>query len=109
MYHRPLRLRRGDRREIIFLDLPGDNGKSKPLSLRRFRWGAKMYMGLAKNIQYSNPTSPEGMLFFPFCRLSRNGKEMETQRSLRLERVPHSVGRVGGETTDPEIAVRYLM
>jgi hypothetical protein len=33
------------------------------------------------------------MLFFPFCPLSRKEKEIETQRSLRLERAM----RVGGK------------
>jgi hypothetical protein len=33
------------------------------------------------------------MLFFPFCPLSKKEKEIETQRSLRLERAQ----RVGGE------------
>jgi hypothetical protein len=33
------------------------------------------------------------MLFFPFCSLSRKEKEIEIQRSLRLERAQ----RVGGE------------
>jgi len=62
----------------------GDNGKSKPFSLRRVRWGEKTHIGLPKNIEYCNYTTPEGMLFFPFCPLSRKEKEIETQRPLLL-------------------------
>jgi hypothetical protein len=64
-----------------FFDLPGDNGKSKPFSLRR--------VGLCidpvrKNMRHCNHTAREGMLFFPFCPLSSKEKEIGTQRPQRL-------------------------
>jgi hypothetical protein len=38
---------------------------------------------------------PKGLLYFPFCPLSR--KEKETQRPLRLKRLPLHAGGVGGK------------
>ena len=60
-----------------FFDLPGDNGKSKPFSLRRVGWCIDL---VRKNMRYCNYTAPEGMLIFPFCPLSRKEKEIGTQR-----------------------------
>jgi hypothetical protein len=60
-----------------------------------------------KDSNKHNRKYPEGMLFFPFCPLSRKEKGTNTQRPLRLERLPLPAGGVGGELITIGISYSY--